>query len=96
MHGEVNDPPGKVLVMSATCGSVEHECRDTWAPAVDNLVVAGLEFHGFATIDPATLRKDERVRTETTVANDGVVTNDSTSHQTSAALVFVLPARRDR
>lgn len=91
MRGEVNDPPGKVLVMSATCGSVEHECRDTWAPAVDGLVVSGLEFHGFATIDPAALRKDEAQRQETTVDSETKSTNDSSSHVTSAEVVLVIP-----
>ncbi|CAN5270921.1 hypothetical protein BH11MYX1_BH11MYX1_03650 [soil metagenome] len=91
MRGEVTDPPGKVLVMSATCGSVEHECRDTWAPAVDGVVVSGLEFHGYPTIDPASLRKDERMRTETTVAGETATVSDSTTHVASVDLVFVIP-----
>jgi hypothetical protein len=91
MRGEVTDPPGRVLVMSATCGSIEHECRDTWAPAVDGLVMSGLEFHGYPTIDPASLRKDERVRTETTVAGETATVSDSTTHVTSADLVLVIP-----
>lgn len=91
MRGEVTNPPGKVLVMAATCGSVEHECRDTWAPAVDGLVMSGLEFHGYATIDPASLRKDARSRTETTVSGETARVSDSTTHDTSADLVFVIP-----
>jgi hypothetical protein len=91
MRGEVTDPPGKVLVMSATCGSIEQECRDTWAPAVDGLVMSGLEFHGYPTIDPAALRKDERTRTETKVSGETATVSDSTTHVTSADLLFVFP-----
>lgn len=91
MHGEVTDPSGRVLVMSATCGSVEHECRDTWAPAVDELVMTGLEFHGYPTIDPASLRKDERQRTETTVAGETTTVSDSSSTTKTAELVLVIP-----
>ena len=91
LRGPVNDPPGKVLVISATCGSVEQECRDTWAPAVDGLVVSGLEFHGFATIDPGALRKDERTREETTVSGSTTTVADRNSHATGAELVGIIP-----
>ena len=91
MRGPVNDPPGKVLVMSATCGSVEQECRDTWAPAVDGLVVSGLEFHGFSTIDPGSLRKDERTREETTESGATRTTVDSTHHKSDAEIVGIIP-----
>jgi hypothetical protein len=91
MRGPVTEPPGKVLVMSATCGSVEHECRDTWAPAVDALVVSGLEFHGLATIDPAALRKDERKREETTVTTDTTTVHDGSSHQSGLEVVGIIP-----
>lgn len=91
MRGPINEPPGKVLVMSASCGSVEHECRDTWAPAVDALVVSGLEFHGFATIDPASLRKDERKREETTVTGETATAHDASSRESSVEVVGIIP-----
>ena len=91
MRGPVTDPPGKVLVMSATCGSVERECRSSWAPAVDGIVVSGLEFHGFATIDPASLRKDERQRQETDVAGETRSTSDTSATVTSIGVVAVIP-----
>lgn len=64
LHGPGAGPAGRVLVISATCGSLDAACRDTWAPTVDQIVLGGLEFRGYDTIDPATLRKDERHRDE--------------------------------
>jgi len=48
-------------VITATCGSLEAECRDTWAPSVDQIVLGGLEFRGYDTIDPQPLRRDLRL-----------------------------------
>jgi hypothetical protein len=64
MRGTATGPSGKVLVITATCGHLEAECRDSWAPTVDQIVLGGLEFRGYTTIDPETLRKDERKRDE--------------------------------
>lgn len=91
MRGPVQGPPGRVLVMSATCGSIEAECRDTWAPAVDAVIVAGLEFHGFATIDPGALRKDERSREEVTVAGHTETTVDASGSEASVDVVGIIP-----
>lgn len=77
--------------MSATCGSIEAECRDTSAPAVDAVIVAGLEFHGFATIDPGSLRKDERTREEMTVAGHTETAVDATSRDASVGIVGIIP-----
>lgn len=90
-RGPVGGPPGKILVMSASCGSVEQQCRDAWAPAVDGLVVAGLEFHGFVTIDPASLRKDERARQETTISGTTQTTHDSEGTTHTAEVIGVIP-----
>ena len=65
MIGPAAGPPGRVLVLTASCGSLEAQCRDSWAPAVDAIVTGSLDFHGYNTIDPAALRKDERTRHET-------------------------------
>jgi hypothetical protein len=91
MRGTVADPPGRILVMSATCGSVERDCRDTWAPAVDGLVMSGLEFHGFATIDPGSLRKDERTRDETTTSGSTKTVTDNRHHELEAEVVGIIP-----
>lgn len=64
MRGPVAGPSGRVLVITASCGSLEEECRDTWAPTVDQIVRGALEFRGYDTIDPETIRKDERKRDE--------------------------------
>lgn len=64
MRGPAVGPSGRVLVITAFCGSLEEECRDTWAPTVDQIVTGALEFRGYDTIDPESLRKDERKRDE--------------------------------
>jgi hypothetical protein len=64
LRGPAAGPAGRVLVITASCGSLAEECRDTWAPTVDQIVLGALEFRGYATIDPASLRKDERKRDE--------------------------------
>jgi len=63
--GPANTPPGGVLVMSAQCAGMQATCPRTWAPAVDAIVTSGLSFHGYTTLDPSKLRKDEAGRTET-------------------------------
>ncbi|MBA3457355.1 MAG: hypothetical protein H0T42_30015 [Deltaproteobacteria bacterium] len=83
--------PGKVLVMSASCGAMESQCRLGWAPAVDSIVVSGLEFHGYATIDPQSLRKDEAQRTETTVTADSRDEHQSESTASSLEIVGIIP-----
>ena len=64
MTGPALGPAGRVLAITAFCGSLEEECRDTWAPTVDQIVLGALEFRGYDTIDPESLRKDERKRDE--------------------------------
>lgn len=64
MRGPAAGPSGRVLVITASCGSLHDECRDTWAPTVDQIVLGALEFRGYDTIDPESLRKDERKRDE--------------------------------
>lgn len=64
LRGPAAGPSGRVLVITASCGSLEEECRDTWAPTVDQIVLGALEFRGYDTIDPESLRKDERKRDE--------------------------------
>ena len=76
--GTAGGPVGKVLVVSTNCGSMESVCRNGWSDSVDGIVVGDLEFHGYATIDPASLRKDEATRTESTVADDTTTDHDST------------------
>lgn len=89
--GPAVGPPGRVLVMSASCGSMESQCRLGWAPAVDSIVVSGLEFHGYATIDPASLRKDEAQRSETTVTADSREEHQSEGTTSSVGIVGIIP-----
>ena len=64
--GPADAPPGGVLVFSSRCSDLQAHCPSTWAPTVDAIVTSGLEFHGYTTIDPARLRKDDARRSETT------------------------------
>jgi hypothetical protein len=77
-------PPGNVLVFSSQCANMEVHCPPTWSNAVDAIVTSGLSFHGFSTIDPAKLRKDEATRSETTHTVDSTTT---VSHEGSVGSV---------
>ncbi|HEY6178661.1 MAG TPA: hypothetical protein VIX73_29625 [Kofleriaceae bacterium] len=91
MRGPVAGPTGRVLVITASCGSLETECRETWAPTVDQIVLGGLEFRGYATIDPQTLRKDERKRDEKIEQNDSKVSNQSSNSSGGIGFIGLLP-----
>jgi hypothetical protein len=91
MRGPAAGPAGRVLVITATCGSLETECRNTWAPTVDQIVLGGLEFRGYDTIDPQTLRKDERKRDETIEEHDSKQTHESSEAGGGIGFIGVLP-----
>ena len=54
--------PNRVLVLQASCGSVEYHCPPDFARTVDNIVRGGLEFAGYAVVDAETLRLQTRQR----------------------------------
>lgn len=56
--------PQRVLVLHASCGSVEHRCPRSYIEAVDAIVRNGLEVAGYALVDPDTLRLETRQRHE--------------------------------
>jgi hypothetical protein len=89
--GAANTDPGRVLVLSASCGSMESQCRMHWAEAVDTIVVGGLEFHGYSTIDPSTLRKDEAKRTETEVTADSREERTSETSTKELGIIDIFP-----
>lgn len=91
MQGPVAGPTGRVLVITAACGSLEAQCRETWAPTVDQIVLGALEFRGYATIDPQTLRKDERKRDERIEENDSKVRNEKSESAGGLAFIGILP-----
>lgn len=91
MVGPANGPPGRVLVLTASCGGLEAECRDSWAPAVDQIVTGSLDFHGYNTIDPATLRKDERQRSETVTTTDDRTESHSSGESSELGVVAIFP-----
>ncbi len=89
--GKANGPPGGVLVMSAHCAGMERRCPSSWAPAVDAIVTSGLAFHGYTTIDPAGLRKDEGTRTEKTVDTDTKTETSGNHQEQSVGVVAIIP-----
>src|SRR5689334_16482834 len=91
LRGPAAGPAGRVLVITATCGSLEAECRTTWAPAVDQIVLGGLEFRGYDTIDPQTLRKDERRRDEKIEELDSKQTHEASEKGGGLGFIGVLP-----
>jgi hypothetical protein len=91
LHGPATGPAGRVLVITATCGSLETECRNTWAPTVDQIVLGGLEFRGYDTIDPQMLRKDERKRDEKIEEFDSKQTHEASDKGGGIGFIGVLP-----
>lgn len=91
MVGPAAGPPGRVLVLTANCGGLEAECRDSWGPAVDAIVTGSLDFHGYNTIDPASLRKDERQRQETVTTTDDRTESSSAGSSWEVGVVAIFP-----
>ena len=89
--GPAQGPPGRVLVVSATCGNLDEACRNQWAPSVDQIVISALEFRGYSTIDPTTLRKDPATRTETTATGGERVDTRTDDRGVSGGLVGPIP-----
>lgn len=89
--GPANVNPGGVLVLSSQCAGMQAQCPATWSPTVDAIVTSGLSFHGFATIDPATLRKDEAQRTETTHDSSSSDLTRTDSHTADVGAVALVP-----
>lgn len=56
--------PKKVLVLQATCGSLEGLCPKGYLDTVGAIVISGLEFAGYAALDSTTLRLAARTRRE--------------------------------
>jgi len=89
--GNASGPVGKVLVVSTNCGSLEAVCRNGWTETVDGIVVGDLEFHGYSTIDPLSLRKDEATRTDSTIADDSTTEHKTSGTSTTVGLVAIFP-----
>lgn len=87
MRGPAAGPAGRVLVITATCGSLERECSHTWAPTVDQIILGALEFRGYDTIDPSTLRKDERKRKEHIEEHDS--RDEHEDHSSGGGIGFI-------
>ncbi len=57
--------PQRVLVLAASCGSVDYRCPREYGDTVDGIVRGGMEFAGYALVDTADLRNVTRQRHET-------------------------------
>lgn len=57
-------PAGKVLVLHAACGSLDHPCPPSYIETVDNIVRGGLEFAGYNLVEGESLRNETRQRHE--------------------------------
>jgi hypothetical protein len=55
----------RVLVLSASCGSMEFRCPREYIETVDGIVRSQMDFAGYALVDPETLRNRTRERHET-------------------------------
>lgn len=91
MRGPAAGPAGRVLVVTATCGHLEAECRETWSPSVDQIVLGGLEFRGYDTIDPQTLRKDERKRDERIEESDSSLKTETSDAGGGVGFIGIIP-----
>ena len=91
LRGPAAGPAGRVLVITASCGSLQEECRDTWAPTVDQIVLGALEFRGYDTIDPESLRKDERKRDERIEESSSRNEHDESSKGGGVGFIGIIP-----
>lgn len=57
--------PQRVLVLAASCGSVDYRCPSEYTETVDGIVRGGMEFAGYALVEPDQLRNVTRQREET-------------------------------
>jgi hypothetical protein len=57
--------PNRILVLSATCGSVEFHCPREYVETVDAIVRSGLEFDGYHLVETRDLLAKTRARQET-------------------------------
>ena len=60
-----NRRPQRVLVLEASCGSVDYRCPREYTDTVDGIVRGGMEFAGYALVEPDQLRNRTRQREET-------------------------------
>src|SRR5688572_7255137 len=57
--------PQRVLVLDASCGSVDYRCPREYTDTVDGIVRGGMEFAGYALVQADQLRDRTRQREET-------------------------------
>ncbi len=72
--------PNRVLVLRASCGSVEYHCPADFAHTVDGIVRGGLEFAGYNVVDSESLRLETRQRHEEQHSTTTTTENHNTTH----------------
>ena len=56
--------PSRVLVLAASCGSVDYRCPEEFGQTVDSIIRGGLEFAGYNVVGSEQLRASTRQRHE--------------------------------
>lgn len=72
-------PAGRVLVLHAACGSLDHPCPQSYIETVDNIVRGGLEFAGYSLVEAETLRNETRSRHEEVTTTTSTESSQTTT-----------------
>ncbi len=80
--------PKRVLVLQATCGSVEGVCPPQYQTAVATIVMSGLEFAGYGVVDSTTLRLAARKRHEEHTTTETKTTTASETEIVRPLVIF--------
>lgn len=78
--------PTKTLAMSASCGSAEFECPDSYVDTVNGIVRSSLEFKGYSLVLPEQLNAQNLDRQATT--DRSLTTTTQASHADTRGLIF--------
>ena len=78
--------PGRILVLTPTCGGLEAKCPRNYINTVDNTVRASLEFKGLAVVDPEHMRLETRQRHKTREVAEASSHEDSKTNRGSLGL----------
>ena len=71
--------PRRVLVLQASCGSIEFRCPREYIATVDQIVRSSLEFSGYALVSAEQLRNQTRSRHETHEASTTTTESSTTT-----------------
>jgi len=72
--------PNRVLVLPASCGSVEEPCPQEYIKTVDDIIRGGLEFAGINVVQAENLRAETRQRHEEHSSTNTTSNSSSNTH----------------